>query len=92
MLVALQLLSIVTSVGCLALAACIAIRPLFFFGRRERSRSVWCEPRHCQTTVKFIEHRQLVTVARCVLDCPLRLPGESCSEICMHARAGKRRP
>jgi hypothetical protein len=68
----------------------MTLRPLFFFAPRERSRPVWCEPRHCQTTVKFIEHRQFVKVVRCVLDCPLRLPGERCNEVCTHARARSR--
>lgn len=89
MLVALQLLSVVMSVACLALAACVVLRPVFFV-QRERSQPVWCEPRQCQTTVTFRERRQFVKVVRCVLDCSLRSPGDRCSEVCMHARAWRR--
>lgn len=80
MFAALQLLSIVVALTSLALAACIILLPV----RRERSRSVWCEPRQHQTTVKFVERSQFGRVTRCVLDCPLRSAGERCSEICMH--------
>lgn len=83
---ALELLSIAVSLTSLALAACIALRPL----ERERSRSVWCEPRQRHTTVKLVEHRQFGMVRRSVLDCPLRSPGERCNEMCICPARTKR--
>ena len=79
MFAALQLLCIAVSSASLTLAGCIA----FFSARRERSESLWCEPRQQQTIVTFIERTGSGMVLRTMLDCPLRQLGERCSETCL---------